>query len=95
MPKITLRLKTQQGKKIVTKVKGLEVFGVSLAAFVEALKGLVVSSIMIQAVVRSKLSEGLVEVLVQGNQEEVVEKLLMKQEIAKKFLVVNNKLKKK
>jgi len=93
-PKILIVLEKRQGNKTMTKIQGLETFGVRPPVFAEELKKLAASSTTMQKLVGSKPADNLVEVLAQGNQEAVVEKLLDKHGISKKYISVDNKLSK-
>ncbi|KAF3941737.1 Ligatin [Dactylella cylindrospora] len=94
-PKITITIESRQGKKTVTKIKGMEVFGVDVGGFLEELKSVAASSVTTGKVEGGgKAAEGMVEVLVQGDKVSVVEGLLTKSGIRKVDITVDNKLKK-
>ncbi|KAF3310049.1 hypothetical protein TWF173_010161 [Orbilia oligospora] len=95
-PKITITLESRQGKKVVTRIKGLEVFGVDVGKFMDELKSVAASSVTKGPIEGGgKAAEGLVEVMVQGDKSAEVDKLLVKAGIRKADVVVDNKLKKK
>ncbi|KAF3172771.1 hypothetical protein TWF788_009362 [Orbilia oligospora] len=95
-PKITITLESRQGKKVVTRIKGLEVFGVDVGKFMDELKSVAASSVTKGPIEGGgKAAEGLVEVMVQGDKSTEVDKLLVKAGIRKADVVVDNKLKKK
>lgn len=95
-PKITITLESRQGKKVVTRIKGLEVFGVDVGKFMDELKSVAASSVTKGPVEGGgKAAEMLVEVMVQGDKSGEVDKLLVKAGIRKADVVVDNKLKKK
>ncbi|KAK6497079.1 hypothetical protein TWF506_004561 [Arthrobotrys conoides] len=95
-PKITITLESRQGKKVVTRIKGLEVFGVDVGKFVDELKSVAASSVTKGPIEGGgKAAEGFVEVMVQGDKSAEVDKLLIKAGIRKGDVVVDNKLKKK
>ncbi|KAK6498520.1 hypothetical protein TWF481_011108 [Arthrobotrys musiformis] len=95
-PKITITLESRQGKKVVTRIKGLEVFGVDVGKFMDELKSVAASSVTKGPIEGGgKAAEGMVEVMVQGDKSGEVDKLLVKAGIRKGDMVVDNKLKKK
>ncbi|KAF3917170.1 Ligatin [Dactylellina cionopaga] len=95
-PKVVLTLESRQGKKTVTRVKGMEVFGVDVGKFMDELKAVAASSVTKAAVEGGgKAAEGMVEVMVQGDKSAEVERLLLKAGVRKMDLMVDNKLKKK
>ncbi|KAK6514475.1 hypothetical protein TWF281_004675 [Arthrobotrys megalospora] len=95
-PKITITLESRQGKKVVTRIKGMEVFGVDVGKFMEELKSVAASSVTKGPIEGGgKAAEGMVEVLVQGDKSAEVERLLGKKGVRKGDVAVDNKLKKK
>ncbi|KAK6360820.1 hypothetical protein TWF730_006942 [Orbilia blumenaviensis] len=95
-PKITITLESRQGKKVVTRIKGLEIFGVDVGKFMDDLKSVAASSVTKGPIEGGgKAAEGMVEVMVQGDKSTEVDKLLVKAGIRKGDVAVDNKLKKK
>ncbi|EPS40105.1 hypothetical protein H072_6061 [Dactylellina haptotyla CBS 200.50] len=95
-PKIVVTLESRQGKKLVTRIKGMEVFGVDVGKFMDELKSVAASSVTKGPIEGGgKAAEGMVEVMVQGDKNAEVEKLLVKAGIRRANVMVDNKLKKK
>ncbi|KAF3924140.1 Ligatin [Arthrobotrys entomopaga] len=95
-PKVVITLESRQGKKVVTRVRGMEVFGVDVGKFMDDLKSVAASSVTKGPIEGGgKAAEGMVEVMVQGDKSGEVEKILVKAGIRKAYLTVDNKLKKK
>ncbi|KAK6329873.1 hypothetical protein TWF718_003302 [Orbilia javanica] len=95
-PKVTVTLESRQGKKVVTRIKGLEVFGVDVGKFMDDLKSVAASSVTKGPIEGGgKAAEGFVEVMVQGDKSSEVDKLLVKAGVRKTDVVLDNKLKKK
>ncbi|KAA8911765.1 hypothetical protein FN846DRAFT_394320 [Sphaerosporella brunnea] len=88
-PKVSVVLEKRQGKKTVTRIFGLESFGVDPKGLAEELQKVCAGSATVcQAV---GLKPGLLEVMVQGSQSKVVEKVLEKRGVPSRFLTVLDK----
>ncbi|RPA84265.1 hypothetical protein BJ508DRAFT_412950 [Ascobolus immersus RN42] len=97
-PRITIQLETRTGKKVVTRVWGLEVFNVDPVALSEELSKVCASSSSTSPREGASQKDGnKLEVLVQGSQEQAVRGLLEKRgvEVQKVVEVVNKVGKKK
>ncbi|KAL7270727.1 hypothetical protein RUND412_006553 [Rhizina undulata] len=90
-PKIQILVETRQGKKSVTKVSGLEPFGVDPKALAEALQKLCAGSASVGQLVGSSPKNPVMEVMVQGPQKDIVTKVLEKKGVAGKYVVVVDK----
>ncbi|KAJ6256532.1 hypothetical protein Dda_8394 [Drechslerella dactyloides] len=95
-PKVVITLESRQGRKTVTRVKGMETFGVDAGKFMEELKSVAASSVTKGPIEGGgKAAEGMVEVMVQGDKTAEVERLLVKAGVRKADITLDNKLKKK
>ncbi|KAK6330506.1 hypothetical protein TWF696_003395 [Orbilia brochopaga] len=95
-PKVVITLESRQGRKTVTRVKGMETFGVDAGKFMEELKSVAASSVTKGPIEGGgKAAEGMVEVMVQGDKTSEVERLLVKAGVRKTDITLDNKLKKK
>ncbi|KAL3481883.1 hypothetical protein BJX99DRAFT_110280 [Aspergillus californicus] len=92
-PKVTITLERRTGSKTVTKVSGLEIFGIIPALLAEDLQKKCASSTSVgQATGAAK---GVMEVLVQGDQRKVLESALSKRGVKSQWVDVVDKTKKK
>lgn len=88
-PRITLTIEKRTGNKMVTRIVGLEVFGIVPATLAEELsKKCACSTSTAQAVGAAK---GVMEVLVQGDQRKIVGGVLEKRGVAARFVEVVDK----
>ncbi|EWC43403.1 hypothetical protein DRE_07650 [Drechslerella stenobrocha 248] len=95
-PKVVITLESRQGRKTVTRVKGMETFGVDAAKFMEELKSVAASSVTKGPIEGGgKAMEGMVEVMVQGDKTAEIERLLVKAGVRRADLTLDNRLKKK
>ncbi|KAF8246636.1 hypothetical protein K440DRAFT_602077 [Wilcoxina mikolae CBS 423.85] len=88
-PKVQVVMEKRQGKKTVTRVFGLEPFGVDPKQLAEELQKVCAGSATVGQAVG--LKPGLLEVMVQGSQSKVVEKALEKRGVGGKFVGVLDK----
>lgn len=88
-PRVTVVVERRQGKKTVTRIAGLEPFGVQPKELAEELQRLCAGSATTGQAAGSKA--GALEVLVQGPQARIVETCLEKRGVPKKFVVVTDK----
>ncbi|ORX50552.1 hypothetical protein DM01DRAFT_1096375 [Hesseltinella vesiculosa] len=85
----------RQGRKTMTKVSGMETFGVDIDDLCKELTKLCASSATSNAIVGTSPKAPLYEVLVQGPQIKHVSELLLRKGIPKKFIMVHDKTAKK
>lgn len=88
-PKVTVVLERRQGKKSVTRIHGLEPFGVDPRQLADELQKVCAGSATVGQ--GMGLKPGLLEVLVQGSQSAVVAKALARRGVAAKFIAVVDK----
>lgn len=88
-PKVTVVLERRQGKKSVTRIHGLEPFGVDSRQLADELQKVCAGSATVGQ--GTGLKPGLLEVLVQGSQAAVVEKALARRGVGGKFIAVVDK----
>jgi translation initiation factor 2D len=91
IPEITVTLEKRHGTKVITKVIGMEAFEVEPKAFADELQRVCAGSTTANQGVG--LRRGLHEVTIQGNQLKLVQKVLEKKGIPKKYCKVIDKLK--
>jgi translation initiation factor 2D len=89
VPKVQVTMEKRQGKKTVTRISGLEPFGVDPKQLAEELQRVCAGSATVGQGVG--LKSGLLEVMVQGSQSKVVEKALEKRGVGAKFVGVLDK----
>jgi translation initiation factor 2D len=89
-PKISVVVEKRQAKKSVTRIFGLEPFGVDPKGLAEELQKVCAGSATVGQAVG--LKPGLLEVMVQGSQSKVVEKALEKRGVPARFLTVLDKI---
>ncbi|KAI5800368.1 RNA binding protein-like protein Ligatin/Tma64 [Peziza echinospora] len=94
-PKITITLETRQGRKTITKVSGLEAYRIDPAAVAEELQRVCASSTSVTQLVGSSPKSPVMEVMVQGPQAKIVQKLLGDRGVPSKAVVLVDKTGKK
>jgi translation initiation factor 2D len=92
-PKALVTLEKRTGSKTVTKVTGLEVFGIVPALLAEELQKKCASSTSVTQAVGAP--KGVMEVLVQGDQRKVVDTALARRGLKSQWVEVVDKTKKK
>jgi translation initiation factor 2D len=92
-PKLAIVIEKRTGTKTVTKVGNLEVFGISPEILAAELQKKCASSTSVGQLVGGK--PGQMEVLVQGDQREVVEREVGRRGIDRRWIEVTDKTKKK
>jgi translation initiation factor 2D len=92
-PKVTTVLERRTGNKTVTKVSGIEIFGVVPTLLAEELQKKCASSTSVTQA--SGAVKGVMEILIQGDQRQAVETALGKRGIKSQWIDVVDKTKKK
>lgn len=92
-PKVTVIVERRTGSKTVTRVSGLEVFGITPSLLAEELQKKCASSTSVAQA--SGAPKGVMEVLVQGDQRNAVETALSKRGVRSQWIDVVDKTKKK
>ncbi|KAL9629107.1 MAG: hypothetical protein Q9164_007019, partial [Protoblastenia rupestris] len=92
-PKIQITLETRSGNKTVTKVSGVEIFGVEPRLLAEELQRSCASSTSVGQLVGSSPRNPVMEVLVQGPQREAVIKTLERRGVRREWVEVLDKTK--
>lgn len=91
LPKVTVILERRTRAKVVTRVMGLETFGVSPQMLGEELQKVCASSTSVSQAVGA--AQGIMEVLVQGPQRQAVEKALGERGVKSQWIDVVDKTK--
>lgn len=94
-PKILITLETRSGNKTVTKVSGLEAFGIEPQPLADELRKVCAGSTSVEKLVGSSVKAPVMEVMVQGPQKDAVTKALEKRGVDKRWVEVLDKVKKK
>jgi translation initiation factor 2D len=92
-PKVTVTIERRQGFRLVTKIVGLEVFGISPTPLAEELQKKCASSTSVSQAVG--MAKGVTEVLVQGDHRRTVEAALGSRGVRPQWVDVVDKSKKK
>lgn len=92
-PHVTIVIEKRTGTKVVTKISGLEVFGINPQILSPELQKKCAGSASVGQLMGGK--PGVMEILVQGDQREVVEKEMVRRGVDKRWIVVDDKTKKK
>ena len=92
-PKVSVTLETRSGNKTVTKTSGLEAFFVNPAVLGEELQKSCASSTSVGQLVGSSPRNPVMEVLVQGPQQDNVIKALEKRGVDRRWIEVTDKTK--
>ena len=92
-PKVSVVIEKRTGTKTVTKVGNVEVFGINPDLFASDLQKKCASSTSVGQLMGGK--PGMMEVLVQGDQRDVVEKELGRRGVDRRWIEVVDKTKKK
>jgi translation initiation factor 2D len=86
-------IEKRTGTKVVTKLSGLEVFGINPHILAPELQKKCAGSASVGQLVGGK--PGTMEILVQGDQKDVIEKEMARRGVDKRWIVVDDKSKKK
>lgn len=92
-PKVTITLETRSGNKTMTKVSGLEVFGIAPGMLAEELQKSCASSTSVGQLAGSSPRNPVGEVLVQGPQRDVVVRAVERRGVRREWVVVVDKTK--
>ncbi|RAK73853.1 putative RNA binding protein Ligatin/Tma64 [Aspergillus fijiensis CBS 313.89] len=92
-PKATITLERRTGSKTVTKVSGLEVFGIIPSLLAEELQKKCASSTSVAQATGA--AKGVMEVLIQGDQRRALEEALSRRGLRSQWIDVVDKTKKK
>jgi translation initiation factor 2D len=92
-PQVSIVLEKRSGTKVVTKISGLEVFGINPHVLAPELQKKCAGSASVGQHVGGK--PGMMEILVQGDQRDVVDKELGRRGVDKRWITVDDKTKKK
>lgn len=92
-PHVTIVIEKRTGTKVVTKISGLEVFGINPQILSPELQKKCAGSASVGQLMGGK--PGVLEVVVQGDQRDVVEKEMGRRGVDKRWIVVDDKTKKK
>ncbi|KAJ9500137.1 hypothetical protein H2202_004528 [Exophiala xenobiotica] len=92
-PHVSVVLEKRSGTKVATKISGLEVFGINPQILGPELQRKCAGSASVGQHVGGK--PGMMEILVQGDQRDVVEKELGRRGVDKRWIMVDDKTKKK
>ncbi|KAI8062572.1 hypothetical protein BC940DRAFT_341718 [Gongronella butleri] len=92
---VEITQETRQGRKTMTKVTGMESFGMDIDELCKELTKLCASSATSNAIAGTSPKAPLYEVLVQGPQIKHVSELLLRKGVPKKFIMVHDKTAKK
>jgi translation initiation factor 2D len=92
-PQVAIVLEKRSGTKVVTRISGLEVFGINPQILGPELQKKCAGSASVGQHVGGK--PGMLEILVQGDQREVVEKEVGRRGVDRRWIVVDDKTKKK
>ncbi len=92
-PQVSIVLEKRSGTKVVTRLSGLEVFGINPQILGPELQKKCAGSASVGQHVGGK--PGMLEIVVQGDQREVVEKEMGRRGVDKRWITVDDKTKKK
>ena len=92
-PKIQILLETRSGNKTVTKVSGVEAFHINPQALASELQKSCASSTSVDQLVGSSPKNPVMEILVQGPQQDMVIKALGERGVRRQWVEVINKTK--
>lgn len=92
-PQVAIVLEKRSGTKVVTRLSGLEVFGINPQILGPELQRKCAGSASVGQLVGGK--PGMLEILVQGDQRDVIEKELGRRGIDRRWITVDDKTKKK
>jgi translation initiation factor 2D len=92
-PHVTIMIEKRTGTKLVTKISGLELFGINPHILGPELQKKCAGSASVGQHVGGK--PGMMEILVQGDQRDVVEKEMGRRGVDRRWIVVDDKTKKK
>ncbi|RPB02651.1 hypothetical protein L873DRAFT_1826672 [Choiromyces venosus 120613-1] len=90
-PKVSLVIESRQGKKTVTKLSGLEPFGIDAKAAAEVLQRVCAGSASVGLLNGSSPKTPVMEIVLQGSQKKAVVEFLEKKGVVGKLLVVSDK----
>ncbi|KIX94130.1 uncharacterized protein Z520_10156 [Fonsecaea multimorphosa CBS 102226] len=92
-PTVNIVIEKRSGTKVVTKISGLEMFGINPHILGPELQKKCAGSASVGQLVGGK--PGVMEILVQGDQRDVVEKEMARRGVDRRWVVVEDKTKKK
>ncbi|EXJ91751.1 hypothetical protein A1O3_00301 [Capronia epimyces CBS 606.96] len=92
-PHVNIVVEKRSGTKVATKISGLEVFGINPHLLGPELQKKCAGSASVGQLVGGK--PGTLEILVQGDQRDVVEKELARRGVDRRWIIVEDKTKKK
>ncbi|OAP65718.1 hypothetical protein AYL99_01690 [Fonsecaea erecta] len=92
-PQVSIVVEKRSGTKVVTKISGLEVFGINPHILGPELQRKCAGSASVGQLVGGK--PGVMEILVQGDQRDVVEKEMGRRGVDRRWVAVEDKTKKK
>ncbi|KIW29410.1 uncharacterized protein PV07_05226 [Cladophialophora immunda] len=92
-PQLNIVVEKRSGTKVVTKISGLEVFGINPHVLGPELQKKCAGSASVGQLVGGK--PGVMEILVQGDQRDVVEKEMARRGVDRRWVAVEDKTKKK
>lgn len=92
-PKVGITIEKRSGTKVVTKIANVEVFGINPSLLGPELQKKCASSTSVGQLVGGK--PGVMEILVQGDQRDAVEKELARRGVDRRWIEISDKTKKK
>jgi len=90
-PKVSIILESRQGKKTVTRVSGLEPFGIDAKGAAEVLQRACAGSASVGLLNGSSPKTPVMEIVLQGSHKKAVVELLEQKGVVGKFVVVSDK----
>jgi len=90
-PKVSIIMESRQGKKTVTKVSGLEPFGIDAKGAAEVLQRACAGSASVGLLSGSSPKTPVMEIVLQGSHKKAVVEFLEKKGVVGKFVVVGDK----
>jgi translation initiation factor 2D len=85
-PKVTILIESRQGKKTVTRISGLEPFGIDAKSAAEHLQKVCAGSASVGQLGGSSPKNPVMEIVVQGSQKKAVETFLEKRGVGGKYV---------
>ncbi|KAF1814564.1 hypothetical protein P152DRAFT_480727 [Eremomyces bilateralis CBS 781.70] len=93
-PKVTIILEQRAGNKVVTRITGIEPYGIRAQSLADELRKLCASSTSVDQATGAKKGVEAFEVMVQGNQHRDVAKVLGKRGVRPEWITVTDRTKK-
>lgn len=81
-----MTVKTRQGRKTITTITSLETFSIDVDEFAEEIRKVCAGATSIQPLSGASPKLGLREVMVQGNQVKIVERVLMERGVPRRWI---------